>query len=156
MSKELELDKNKILEFQQNRDPYLMIDHANKVIPGKSAEGYKLLKKNEWFFKVHWPGDPNMPGMLQTEALIQMSALIIQTMPGNKGKTLYLVDANNLKFIKKILPGDKLKIFSKLISWKRGLIKFDAEGFVDSKKTCRASFTLVIPGSIDINVKSIN
>ena len=154
MSKELELDKNKILEFQQNRDTYLMIDHANKVIPGKSAEGYKLLKKNEWFFKVHWPGDPNMPGMLQTEALIQMSALIIQTMPGNKGKTLYLVDANNLKFIKKILPGDKLKIFSKLISWKRGLIKFDAEGFVDSKKTCRASFTLVIPGSIDINVKS--
>ena len=154
MSKELELDKNKILKFQQNRDPYLMIDHANKVIPGKSAEGYKLLKKNEWFFKVHWPGDPNMPGMLQTEALIQMSALIIQTMPGNKGKTLYLVDANNLKFIKKILPGDKLKIFSKLISWKRGLIKFDAEGFVDSKKTCRASFTLVIPGSIDINVKS--
>ena len=151
----LELDKNKILEYQQNRDPYLMIDHANKVVPGKSAEGYKLLKENEWFFKVHWPGDPNMPGMLQTEALIQMSALIVQTMPGNKGKTLYLVDANNLKFIKKILPGDKLKIFSKLTSWKRGLIKFDAEGFVDDKKTCRASFTLVIPCSIDVNIKTI-
>ena len=43
----LELDKNKILDYQQNRDPYLMIDHANKVIPGKSAEGYKLLKKNK-------------------------------------------------------------------------------------------------------------
>ena len=81
----MELDLKEILEYQQNRDPYLMIDHATKVIPGESAEGYKLLKKNEWFFKVHWPGDPNMPGMLQTEALIQMSALIVQTMPGNKG-----------------------------------------------------------------------
>ena len=28
----IELDK-KILEYQQNRDPYLMIDYANKVIP---------------------------------------------------------------------------------------------------------------------------
>ena len=151
----MELDLKGILEYQQNRDPYLMIDHANKVIPGKSAEGYKLLKKNEWFFKVHWPGDPNMPGMLQTEALIQMSALIVQTLPGNKGKTLYLVEANNLKFIKKILPGDKLEIFSKLTSWKRGLIKFDAEGFIEKKKTCKASFTLVIPGSINVKVKTV-
>ena len=151
----MELDLKGILEYQQNRDPYLMIDHANKVIPGKSAEGYKLLKKNEWFFNVHWPGDPNMPGMLQTEALIQMSALIVQTLPGNKGKTLYLVDANNLKFIKKILPGDKLAIFSKLTSWKRGLIKFDAEGFIEKKKTCKASFTLVIPGSINMKVKTV-
>ena len=151
----MELDLKGILEYQQNRDPYLMIDHATKVIPGESAEGYKLMKKNEWFFKVHWPGDPNMPGMLQTEALIQMSALIVQTLPGNKGKTLYLVDANNLKFIKKILPGDKLKIFSKLTSWKRGLIKFDAEGFVENNKTCKASFTLVIPGSINMKVKKV-
>ena len=151
--KVLELNKSQILEYQQNRDPYLMIDHANKVIPGKSAEGYKYLSKDEWFFKVHWPSDPNMPGMLQTEALIQMSALIVQTMPGNKGKILYLVDADKLKFIKKIVPGDKLDISSKLISWKRGLIKFEAEGFVNQKKTCKASFTLVIPGTIDIKIK---
>ena len=144
----MELDLKEILEYQQNRDPYLMIDHANKIIPGKSAEGYKLLKKNEWFFKVHWPGDPNMPGMLQTEALIQMSALIVQTLLGNKGKTLYLVDANNLKFIKKILPGDKLKIFSKLTSWKRGLIKFDAEGFVENKKPAEQRLLLQYLGQL--------
>ena len=147
----LELDKNKILEYQQNRDPYLMIDHADKVIPGKSAEGYKQLKENEWFFKVHWPGDPNMPGMLQTEALIQMSALIIQTIPGNKGKTLYLVDSNNLKFFKKILPGDRLNIFSKLISSNRGLFKFESEGYIKQKIACKATFTLVLRGSLYIN-----
>jgi 3-hydroxymyristoyl/3-hydroxydecanoyl-(acyl carrier protein) dehydratase len=28
---------------------------------------------DEWFFKVHWPNDPNMPGMLQIEALVQMA-----------------------------------------------------------------------------------
>ena len=52
-------------------------------------------------FKVHWPGDPNMPGMLQTEAMVQMAALSILTLPGNKGKVAYLASANNLKFSKK-------------------------------------------------------
>lgn len=146
------LNKKKILEYQKNRDPYLMIDYAEEVIPGKSAKGFKLLKKNEWFFKVHWKDDPNMPGMLQTEALIQMSALIVQTLPGYKGKTLYLVDANNIRYFKKVLPGDKLQIFSKLLSWKRSLIKFEAEGFVNKKITCKASFTLIIPESVNISI----
>ena len=129
-----------------------MIDCATKVIPGQFSEGYKDLKKNEWFFKVHWPGDPNMPGMLQVEALVQMSALIIQTMPGNKGKILYLADANNLKFFRKVEPSSRLNIFSKLVSQKRGLLKFAAEGFVNKKLVVKAQFTLVIPGLIDINI----
>ena len=61
----MKLNKKEILEYQQNRPPYLMIDFVDEVIPGKSAKGYKDLTKNEWFFKVHWPNDPNMPGMLQ-------------------------------------------------------------------------------------------
>ena len=86
----LELDKKKIFEYQQNRDPYLMIDHATEVIPGESSKGYKDLKNDEWFFKVHWPEDPNMPGMLQVEAIVQMSSLAILTLPGNKGKLMYI------------------------------------------------------------------
>ena len=129
----MKLNKKQIIKIQKNRDPYLLIDYATKVIPGKSVEGYKILKKNEWFFKVHWPGDPNMPGMLQVEAMIQMSSLIVFTLPNMSGKTLYLVDCNNLKFFKKIVPGDKLKIVSKLISNTRGLYKFQSEGYVKKK-----------------------
>ena len=79
----IELNKKKILEYQNNEPPYLMIDHASEVITGKSAVGYKYLNKDEWFFKVHWKNDPNMPGMLQIEALSQMAALSILTLPGN-------------------------------------------------------------------------
>ena len=87
-----------------------MIDYVSEVEPGKYANGYKVLRDDEWFFKVHWPKDPNMPGMLQIESLVQMAAMSILTMPGNKGKIMYLVSANKLKFVKKILPGDKLEI----------------------------------------------
>ena len=78
-------------------------------MPGKSAKGYKDLKSDEWFFKVHWKNDPNVPGMLQIESLVQMAALSILTLPGNKGKIVYLTSAIILRFIKKIIPNTRLK-----------------------------------------------
>ena len=78
------LDYNGIHEYQKNSYPYLMIDYAEKIVPGKSAKGYKNLTANDWFFKCHFPGQPSMPGMLQVEAIVQMFALSILTLPGNK------------------------------------------------------------------------
>ena len=144
----MKLDKKKILEYQQNRSPYLMIDFVEKVVPGKSAIGYKDLKEDEWFFKVHWPGDPNMPGMLQIESLVQMCALSILCLPGNKGKVMYLTSANNLKFIKKILPGSRLYIETKVRSFKRGLAICEGVGLVEKKIVCKAEFNLILPEEI--------
>ena len=87
-----------------------------------------------------------MPGMLQVEAMVQMSSLIIFTLPNMSGKILYLTNSNNIKFFKKIIPGDKLKIFSKLVSDKRGLYKFESEGYVKKKIACKAEFTLILSG----------
>ena len=148
MDKIIILNKKKIEEFQQNRDSYLMIDHATKIIPGKISEGYKILRNDEWFFKIHWPTDPNMPGMLQIEALVQMSSLAIVTLPGNKGKILYLVSATNLKFIKKVVPGDTLQIKTKIKSFKRGMALCSGIGFVDERIVCSADFILVLPDLI--------
>ena len=138
----LRLDLNGLHEYQQNRYPYLLIDIAEEVIPGKSAKGYKNLNDDDWWFEVHFPGDPNMPGMLQVEALAQMSSLIILTLPKMAGKILYLADSTNIKFFKKIIPGDKFKIFSKLVSSNRGLFKFEAEGYIKKKLPVRHALRL--------------
>lgn len=142
------LDKKGICEYQKNRDPYLMIDYATEIMPGISAKGYKDLKQDEWFFKVHWANDPNMPGMLQIESLVQMSALSILTLDGNKGKVMYLVNANHLRFFKKILPGTRLTINTKILSFKRGLANCYGEGLVDEKIACKATFSLVLEDEI--------
>ena len=144
----MKLYKSEILEYQKNRDEFLMFDEVTKVIPGKSANGFKVLDKNLWFFKLHWPGDPNMPGMLQIEALVQMSALAILTLPGNKGKVMYLTSANNMKFIKKIIPGMRLDIETYIKSFKRGLAVCDGIGLINNEIACKASFNLILPDEI--------
>jgi len=141
----MKLSKKEILEYQQNRPPYLMIDFVDEVIPGKSARGYKDLTEDEWFFKVHWPEDPNMPGMLQIESLVQMCALSLLTMPGNKGKLVYLIAADKIKLQKKIIPNDRLIIETKVNSYKRGIAKCQGKGEVNNKLACSAEFTIAMP-----------
>ena len=144
----MKFNKEQILEYQQNRPPYLMIDFAEEVVPGKSAKGYKDFKEDEWFFKVHWPRDPNVPGMLQIEALVQMSALSILSLPGNKGKVMYLTSANNIKFIKKIIPNKRLYIETKVKNFKRGLAICEGLGLIEKQIACKAEFNLILPEEI--------
>ena len=144
----MKLNKEQILEYQQNKPPYLMIDFAEEVVPGKSAKGYKDFKEDEWFFKVHWPRDPNVPGMLQIEALVQMSALSILSLPGNKGKVMYLTSANNIRFIKKIIPNQRLYIETKVKSFKRGLAICEGLGLIENQTACKAEFNLILPEEI--------
>ena len=146
--KKLTLSKKEILLYQQNKDPYLMIDCATEILPGESSKGYKNFSDDEWFFKVHWPNDPNVPGMLQIESLVQMSSLAILTLPGNKGKIMYLVSSNNIKFIKKILPKSRFNIDTKIKSFKRGIAICEAIGSVNNEIVCKAEFNLILPDEI--------
>jgi len=147
--KPLELDKEKILEYQQNRLPYLMIDYATEVIPGISAKGFKELPEDEWFFKVHWKNDPNMPGMLQVEAMVQMSALSILCLPNNKGKVMYLISADKLQFKKKIIPKNRLLIETKVKTFQRGIAQFEAKGMIKNELACRGEFKLILPDELE-------
>ena len=141
----LSLDKKGILEYQQNRDPYLFIDFVTNLIPGKIADGYLNLDKNLWFFKVHWPKDPNMPGMLQIEALVQLSALTILSQQGNKGKLVYLINTEKCKFKKKVIPGKKLEMKTKLITYKRGIGYCEGSSYIDGEQVNSAKFTITFP-----------
>ena len=86
----MELSRDEILEYQKNRDPYLLIDYVTNVDPGKSADGYLDLNESKnWILDVHWPNDRNLPGMLQIEALIQMGADVNVQARGRRSTPLH-------------------------------------------------------------------
>ena len=143
-SKVFSLNCVELLDYQPNRYPFLMIDHVTKVKPGDFAEGYKNLTNNEWYFPIHFPGNPNVPGVLQLEALAQMLTVAITTLPGNKGKVTHAI-SHTVKFKKEIFPGQKLEIKTKVESWNRGICKGFGQGFTEGELACEASMTITIP-----------
>jgi|SRR5579883_3208199 len=131
-------------EYQPNRYPFLMIDHVDEVIPGKRARGYKNLTLNEWYFPQHFPGAPNMPGVLQLEALAQMLTVAITTLPGNKGRVTHAL-SHTVRFRREVLPGDKLIIETTVISWLRGIAKGKGVAYTNGEVACEADMLITIP-----------
>ena len=121
-----------------------MIDYVDEVLPGKYARGYKNMTLNEWFFPVHFPGGPNMPGALQLEALAQMLTVAITTLPGLKGKVTHAL-SHTVRFKKEVLPGDKFEIQTEVISWKRGICKGKGFAYTNGELACEADMLITIP-----------
>lgn len=142
--KTFSLNSVELLDYQPNRYPFLMIDHVSKVKPGFFAEGFKNLTSNEWFFPIHFPGNPNMPGALQLEALAQMLTVAITTLPGNKGKVTHAI-SHTVNFKKEVLPGQKFEIKTKVNFWNRGICKGFGQGFTNGEIACEATMVITIP-----------
>ena len=146
----MQLDIDKIHSVQKNRGQFLMIDHVDDLVIKDYAKGYKELKSDLWFFKIHWPGDPNMPASLQLECLTQLSALPILAMPENMGKLMYVVSATNLKFKKKVTPDyERFDIETKVESYKRGILKCKGYGFLNTELACSGDLTLILADELD-------
>lgn len=139
------LNAYEIQQYQQNRYPLLFIDYVNEAIPGKCAKGYKNFTYNEWFFPAHFEDEPNVPGFVQIEALTQMFLMTFLTIPEYKGKKTGFVSVNHAGFKRKIIPGERLDIVADLHSYKRGVAKGSAIGYVDGKEACNIELVIAIP-----------
>ena len=134
-----------IMKYQQNRYPLLFVDEILEVVPGKFARGKKAFSYNEWFFPAHFDGNPNVPGFVQIESLVQVFLMTFLTLDGNAGQQTSFVSLDQVKFKRKILPGETLTIYSELESFKRGIAKGYAESNVNGEPAISATFTIAIP-----------
>lgn len=138
------LNALELLDYQQNRYPFLLIDHVDEVVPGKYARGYKNLTWNEWYFPVHFPGAPNLPGALQQEAMAQMLTVAITTLPDLKGRFTRALHYTS-RFRKEVVPGDKFEIYAEVLSWRRGICKGKCTATVNGEVACDADMMITIP-----------
>ncbi len=85
-----------------------------------------------------------MPGVLQIEALAQAGAVAILSVPENKGKIAFFGGINKCKFRGKVLPGDKLKLETRIIKKKGPVGVGEAVASVDGKVVASAELTFMI------------
>lgn len=138
------LNKEEIKNIIPQRDPFLMIDEVEKYVPGESAIAYKNVNVEEWYFKGHFPGNPIMPGVLITESLAQTGAVAILSMDENKGKNVLFGGIDKMKFKRKVVPGDRLKLEVKIIKRKGPIGVGEAIATVDEKIVAKGELTFAL------------
>lgn len=138
------LNKNEIKQIIPQREPFLMIDKVEEYVPGKSAIAYKYVKKDEIYFKGHFPGNPIMPGVLITESLAQTGAVAILSLEENKGKNALFAGIDKMRFKKQVVPGDVLKLEVKIIKQKGPIGVGEAIATCNEKIVAKGELTFAI------------
>ena len=127
-----------------HRHPFLLVDVVEDYEPGVYAVGYKCVTYREEFFKGHFPQEPVMPGVLIIEALAQVGAVAILSLEENQGKTAYFGGIQKCRFREKVVPGDRLKLETKIIRRKGPLGIGEAVASVDGKVAATAELTFMV------------
>lgn len=114
----MELNSNQIQDIIPHRYPFLLIDKVLELEPGHSCKAIKNVSANEMQFMGHFPQEHVMPGVLIVEALAQTGAVIILSLPENKGKIAYFAGIDKCKFRQKVVPGDTLELEVEIVKQK--------------------------------------
>jgi len=109
------LDIHEVLKILPHRYPFLMVDRVVDCLGDNKCTAVKNVTINEPYFAGHFPGHPIMPGVLQLEAMAQVSSVLMLRKPENSGKIGYFMSADNVKWRRPVLPGDTLFIESEII-----------------------------------------
>jgi len=100
------MDVNKIKELLPHRYPFLLVDKVIDI-QDNYLVGVKNVTANEPFFQGHFPEEPVMPGVLLVEAMAQAGGIFVLRNLEGKYST-YFMKIDNVKFRKKVVPGDTI------------------------------------------------
>ena len=139
------MDVNRIRELLPHRYPMQLVD---KVVETGSnfIVAVKNVTSNEAFFQGHFPQEPVMPGVLQIEAMAQAGGfLVLNSIEEPERWSTYFLRIDDVKFRKKVVPGDTLLFRVELITpIRHGIATMRGFAFVGETVVMEATFTAQI------------
>ena len=141
------IDKKKIESLLPHRDPMLLIDKLINIVHLKSATAIVNVKKNSFFVQGHFPGQPVMPGVFIVEAFGQAAAAL--TAYGvdpkeYKNKLVYLMNVENARFRKPVLPDCELHLDIEAIRSHGRVWKYKGTANVNGKIMADAQWSATV------------
>ena len=117
-----------INERIKQRPPFQMIERVTELVPTESAKGIKCVSVNEPYFMGHFPGAPIMPGVLLIESAAQLCSLVIapEGAAQDDNKMYVLLKVKDFKFLRPVIPGDRLEIEVKAVMISAAAAEFSA------------------------------
>lgn len=139
------MDINEIKRRLPHRPPFLLVDKI-LALGDDYVIGIKQVTMNEPFFVGHFPEEPVMPGVLQIEAVAQCGGILaLSKVEDPENYSTYFMKIDNVKFKRKVVPGDTLLFSLKLKEpIRRGIVVMKSQIFVGNELACEAELMAMV------------
>ena len=141
------MDKDQIKKLLPHREPMLLIDKLINIVPLKSATAIINVKKGNFYFDGHFPGQPVMPGVIIVEAFGQAAAALTAYGIDSKeyeNKLVYLMSIEKARFRNPVIPDCELHLDIEAIRSHGKVWKYKGVAKVDGKKVADAEWAATI------------
>ena len=140
----MELNSNEIAKILPHRYPFALVDRITDYEPGPWAKGIKCVSAAEPVFCGHFPQMHVFPGVLILEAMAQVGAIAILSLPENQGKIALFGGVKNARFKRKVIPGDVMEMEC-VLTKRRGPVGIgECRAVVNGEVACTAELTFAI------------
>ena len=138
----MNINKDDIKKYLPHREPFLFIDEVVGIKNNEIIHAKKIIRDDEYFLEGHFPNNPIFPGVIIIEALGQASGILGFTLMNKtpeEGSIYVLAGVDKARFRKRVRPGDTIDLYSKVVSEKRGIWKFDCKAELNTETVCTAT-----------------
>jgi len=131
----------RVLGLLPHRYPFLLVDRIILLEKGRVLT-LKNVTFNEPFFAGHFPEHPVMPGVLIVEALAQSAAILaLSEVSGDPKRLFMLTGLDKVRFRRRVIPGDQLKMEVKILKFHRPLWRMQATAKVENELAAEAELS---------------
>ena len=123
-----------------NRNPWLWVDDVLHISQTE-IQTRKFLAPDLPMFQGHYPEFPLLPGVIQCEACLESSAILIAHLGvTTEGSIPVAARMNNVKFRRMVRPGETLEIKVELVDRIQSAFYLRGKVQVDGETSCQLDF----------------
>jgi len=140
----LPLEIEDIKAILPHRHPFLLVDRILELEEDRRVLGVKNVAADDRYFIAGPGGRPVLPASILSEAMAQAGAVLILTKPENRGRLVYFMGIDRVRYRRPVVAGDAVMLEGIVVRLRGKMGSLRGIARVDGQVVCEGQMTFAL------------